>query len=178
MKCEYCNKSHKGEYGSGRFCDIRCANGFSTKAKRQQINKKVSDKLKGRKPTSGSFKKGYDPNRKIFTPKERKEVGRKASITMLSKQCKLSWNECSLGEKRRRILKEQNRVCLHCKIKKWNNKKLVLELDHIDGNKRNNTRKNLRLLCPNCHSQTENFRKKKTAIVVQMEDTTDLDSVN
>ena len=42
----------------------------------------------------------------------------------------------------------------------WNNKPLVLQLDHIDGNSDNNSLMNLRLLCPNCHSQTENFGSK------------------
>jgi len=42
----------------------------------------------------------------------------------------------------------------------WNNKPLVLQLDHIDGDSDNNYPKNLRLLCPNCHSQTDNFGSK------------------
>jgi hypothetical protein len=36
----------------------------------------------------------------------------------------------------------------------------VLQLDHIDGDSDNNYPKNLRLLCPNCHAQTENFGSK------------------
>lgn len=39
----------------------------------------------------------------------------------------------------------------------WNGKPLVLALDHINGKKRDNRIENLRLLCPNCHSQTETF---------------------
>ena len=40
---------------------------------------------------------------------------------------------------------------------------LILQLDHIDGNSDNNVPENLRLLCPNCHSQTPTFatRQKK-----------------
>lgn len=40
---------------------------------------------------------------------------------------------------------------------------LILQIDHIDGNSDNNFPINLRLLCPNCHSQTETFttRQKK-----------------
>jgi len=41
-----------------------------------------------------------------------------------------------------------------------NNKPLTLQLDHIDGDSDNNYPKNLRLLCPNCHTQTENFGSK------------------
>lgn len=45
--CENCGNEHDGEYGSGRFCSTKCSRGFSTKAKRKEINKKVSIKLKG-----------------------------------------------------------------------------------------------------------------------------------
>ena len=46
MICEYCQKEHDGSYGSGRFCCAFCARGFSTRDKRQKINKKVSETLK------------------------------------------------------------------------------------------------------------------------------------
>lgn len=38
-----------------------------------------------------------------------------------------------------------------------NDQPLPLQIDHIDGNWKNNTIPNLRFLCPNCHSQTETF---------------------
>ena len=37
----------------------------------------------------------------------------------------------------------------------WNGKSIILEVDHIDGDSDNNLPNNVRLLCPNCHSQTE-----------------------
>lgn len=42
----------------------------------------------------------------------------------------------------------------------WQNEPIVLQLDHVDGNKYNNVLTNLRLLCPNCHSQTKTFCRK------------------
>lgn len=54
--------------------------------------------------------------------------------------------------------------CFVCKQSNiWQNKKLTLQVDHIDGNSDNNFPSNLRLLCPNCHTQTPtyNTRQKK-----------------
>lgn len=56
------------------------------------------------------------------------------------------------------ILKNQ---CSECGITEWNGKKISLELDHIDGNSHNHQLSNLRIVCPNCHSQTETFRFKR-----------------
>lgn len=49
-------------------------------------------------------------------------------------------------------------VCNECGINEWRGNKLTLELDHIDGNNKNNTRNNFRLLCLNCHSCTLTWR--------------------
>jgi 5-methylcytosine-specific restriction endonuclease McrA len=43
--------------------------------------------------------------------------------------------------------------CEICKINKWQNEALVLELHHIDENHKNNDLDNLQILCPNCHRQ-------------------------
>lgn len=50
--------------------------------------------------------------------------------------------------------------CLECGIQSWNGKPLSLQLDHINGNRTDNRITNLRILCPNCHSQTETYAGK------------------
>lgn len=42
----------------------------------------------------------------------------------------------------------------------WNNKPLVLQLDHINGVSSDNRIENLRIVCPNCHTQTITYARK------------------
>jgi len=51
--------------------------------------------------------------------------------------------------------------CEECGLSSWRGKHISIELDHIDGNRTNHLLKNLKMLCPNCHSQTPTFRSKK-----------------
>lgn len=50
--------------------------------------------------------------------------------------------------------------CDDCGISDWMNKPLSLQLEHKNGNNRDNRIENLTLLCPNCHSQTLTFAGK------------------
>ncbi len=51
--------------------------------------------------------------------------------------------------------------CDICGLKFWLQDPIGLELDHKDGDHNNNSLRNVRLLCPNCHAQTDNYRVKK-----------------
>lgn len=69
------------------------------------------------------------------------------------------------GHLKRRLIRDEILIeeCAICKIPPlWNNQKLVLQLDHINGIYNDNRLENLRLICPNCHSQTETFAGKST----------------
>jgi hypothetical protein len=48
-------------------------------------------------------------------------------------------------------------ACDECGITEWRGKPLSLCLHHINGVNDDNRLENLAVLCPNCHSQTENF---------------------
>jgi len=64
---------------------------------------------------------------------------------------------------RNRIIKENilKYQCYECGIVNWNDKKLSLQLDHINGIPNDHRIENLRFLCPNCHSQTKTWGNKK-----------------
>ena len=61
---------------------------------------------------------------------------------------------------RKCVIARDTYQCTICKITDWQGNPISLHLDHIDGNPGNNLPNNLRLLCPNCHSQTESFGAK------------------
>jgi Zn finger protein HypA/HybF involved in hydrogenase expression len=68
----------------------------------------------------------------------------------------------NLASLKRRLLKNNliEYKCKICEIVEWQNMKLSLQLDHINGINNDNRLENLRLLCPNCHSQTSTFAGK------------------
>lgn len=58
------------------------------------------------------------------------------------------------------LFKKYNNKCARCEwgeINKYTNR-IPLEIEHIDGNYKNNNENNLILLCPNCHSLTSTYK--------------------
>lgn len=47
--------------------------------------------------------------------------------------------------------------CEACGLEEWRGRSLSLELHHVNGDGQDNRLENLRLLCPNCHSQTDTW---------------------
>jgi len=64
------------------------------------------------------------------------------------------------GQIRTWMLENVPYKCKICGLSKWRGNKISLHLDHINGNSRENTKQNVRWLCPNCHSQTETWGVK------------------
>lgn len=116
-----------------------------------------------KKKNSEGIKKSYLEGRKNIHyggSKERgDELRKKSQESHLIKLKEKPFEEWGRKLKEDLIFEEQVGKCLICGIeKKWQNKPLTFELDHVDGNNKNNKRENLRLLCPNCHSQTHTWR--------------------
>lgn len=71
---------------------------------------------------------------------------------------------CESGIRRDMLLewvkREKEWKCEKCGLNTWQGSPLPLEIHHIDGNRRNHDLSNLQILCPNCHSQTSNWRSR------------------
>lgn len=62
------------------------------------------------------------------------------------------------GTIRKYLIEDKGCICTKCGIgETYNGLPITLQVDHIDGNAGNNNPNNVRLLCPNCHSQTPFF---------------------
>ena len=53
--------------------------------------------------------------------------------------------------------------CEKCGCNKWNGEQISLQLHHINGDNTDNRIENIQLLCPNCHSQTDNYCGNKNS---------------
>lgn len=65
------------------------------------------------------------------------------------------------GKLKPHLIKKRGNKCESCGLETWLDFPITLEVHHIDGDKTNNSEDNLQLLCPNCHSVTDNWRKPR-----------------
>ena len=61
---------------------------------------------------------------------------------------------------RRILLKLNGHICSTCSNTEWMGVPITLELEHINGNPYDDKLKNLKMVCPNCHSQTPTYKSK------------------
>lgn len=97
-------------------------------------------------------------------------------VSILTKDS--SYNRTKLKE---RLFSEGIKECKCecCGISEWQGKPISLQLHHINGNHNDNRLENLQILCPNCHSQTDNFSSKKRDLsIVRKADSLNVEDKN
>jgi len=104
---------------------------------------------------------GLTPKHKDWSEDSKnRQAWNRGKITTDPAKIFMEYSTWSTGGVKQAILKMglKEYHCSECGIVDWRDKRLSLELDHINGNSRDHRLENLRFLCPNCHSQTPNFR--------------------
>jgi Zn finger protein HypA/HybF involved in hydrogenase expression len=159
-KCDYgCGKEFKHILKNGKKCCELSPN------KCDEVKNKNSKGLKkayeeGRKEKNYDLnhlegKRNWKKNKTIFSDPR---VGIK-----YSKEQIFSENSPISNSALKKIILTESLIKYKCECgieNEWIGKKIELELDHINGNNKDNRIINLRFLCPNCHSQTDTFRGK------------------
>ncbi len=169
MKCKTCIEKDVIKYSkwsSGDFCSKECARAYSTKNKRQEINKKVSKTLINRyKNNELSHDRGFKSGSKsaLKMSNSLKKYHRKTKEKLKQKlpfeQWKIPWIKEFLFKKIGNRC--ENKKCKY-EYTDPNTGKGPFQIHHKDGNKKNWKRNNLQILCMNCHWKTSNwgFRNK------------------
>jgi len=99
----------------------------------------------------------FNPN--LVRVEKLRAANKKRRYDITSKFVKGEFNQNASWFKKR-LIKEgyMKDLCAKCGLgSEWEGELITLHLDHIDGDNTNNLLENLRVLCPNCHSQTSTW---------------------
>lgn len=161
------------------MCEYGCGNPakFVLKNGRNSCSKYSTQCPMNKKKNSIGLETAYSEGRmskSIFTEEHRAKSNESKILNIKANPFETWGRKLQLQE----IREQQNNSCLFCGISEWRGQFITLELDHIDGNSSNNVRENLRLLCPNCHSQTDTWRGRNiNSGVVRVPDEELLDAI-
>lgn len=166
--CKYCGKVLDG-HKDNIFCNHSCAAMYNNPRKppRKLKPKTKNVKINSNKTVSYTFVE----QRNCLSCGA--ELAKRTQKLFCSTQCqadhrfKLSlehWLETGEAPSNRAIRKYITELdgykCDVCGISEWNGKPIVLEVEHKDGNSEDDSRENVCLICPNCHSQTDTYKGK------------------
>jgi len=154
MLCDYgCGKEAEFTLKNGKKCCAKRPSGCEVLKKRNSEGGKKAYNTGKRLPAKERYANLPEETKqrmnwskgKILTPDEEIFIENSIYSNELVKQ---------------RIVKENliEYKCKKCGIDSWQGESIVLDLDHINGNNRDNRLTNLRYLCPNCHSQTDTYK--------------------
>lgn len=179
MICEVCKCEYSEDYRKpssrrtpSRFCSRLCAN---ARVRSEASKKKTSEAVKEAYRKSPELRErlrsaafaNWAQNRDKFVAAAKRNAKEQSQLRIDKFRAKcqafldaggrdplpFAW-----GPFRRFILDKLGHTCSKCSCGElWQGEKLVLHVDHKDGDSQNNSLENLQVLCPNCHSQTPTY---------------------
>lgn len=159
------------EKTQNKFCSESCSVSYSNKRREltEDHKSKISNSLRSDDKDYGLANcrmcgNNLDANHKEFCSRKcRKNFLREERFSVIKKTGKANFDvKCYTNANwiKRYYIHKHGEKCMKCG---WDEKNphtgnVPIELDHIDGDHKNNTLENTRLLCPNCHSLTKNYK--------------------
>lgn len=161
--CKQCNKVLEYKDRNKTFCNSSCSATFNNLKRTDAIRKNPTKYKEKRVPVKWNC---LNCNKEHTTVAWR--IGKYCNTDCQHeyeyKQRLTEWlvenKKIGKNAMKRYLTETHGYKCSVCSISEWNNKKIVLELEHIDGNSDNNNLENICLICPNCHSQTDTYKGK------------------
>ena len=149
--CPKCNTVFEEEVKKGysrTFCSRKCSNSRQHSA--TTLEKIIEGSKKAWDSRSDSSKQKAMSNLLKGTAAMQESV--------IKRMLETPTEQVGHSSRKKKVFLEQGEKCNKCGVADWNGEPLTFELEHKDGNKFNNIRDNLEVLCPNCHSQTMTWR--------------------
>lgn len=173
--CKKCEKEFAPSKGLIAYCSLSCRNskGPRSEEEKRRISDGVKRHLLEYGPATLTEEQRNNLRKKAL---EYGEIRRQKSNTEL---LLADFTALTFERLRKRVILEQDKKCNHCENSKWMGKDIIFELDHINGDNKDNTRENLEALCPNCHSMTDTWRgRNKKGNKFKGKKISDLDLLN
>jgi hypothetical protein len=158
VTCKHCNKEFnknpfeiKKSKSGNHFCSSSCSASYNNSYRARKDRRPDFTCLNCK-----TTKKSSHNGQKYCNQKCQHSYFKKLRAKKLEAGENLTANNCKT------YYLDKEAKCSCCNLKEWNGKPIPLELDHINGDGTDNTLKNTRLLCPNCHAQTDTYKSKNS----------------
>lgn len=146
MLCDYgCNKEAKFQLKNGKNCCAKRPAGCNVLKKINSIGGKEAYSTGKRLPAKTAY---------ADLPEETKQ----RMIWNKGNYSNVEFTLGGVGNHKAALIQERGHKCEDCGLEEWKTQPIPLELEHCDGNNKNNTKENLKLLCCNCHALTPTWR--------------------
>jgi len=167
--CEYgCGLPAINQLKNGKFCCSKHNNSCPENKKKNAEGLKQSYESGVRKPAGYVYEKLSDDVKKRMAWSRGKSSSQDTRIRKKYTEEFIFKENSEVSNKvvKNRLMSNPTfeHKCELCSTKEWydpfdlKNKPVNLELDHINGNERDNRKENLRLICSNCHSFTPTYK--------------------
>lgn len=145
------------------YCEYGCGqeSSFILKNKKHCCSKRTSSCPEQKRKNSEATKKVYADGKRLPASMVYENLPEETKKRM-------NWNKGNYantlfeyngsGNHKAVLIQERGHKCEDCGTEEWKSVPVPLELEHSDGDNKNNTRENLKLLCCNCHALTPTWR--------------------